>query len=170
MDYTCQATHVSLGKSRIHPLLFAAVHYEEYYHEVACKKLALAFQSMMTLFILYYLDTRTIQDEPMPEWMVLFGVVYDEHGLDIRACYPSFWVLSPQSFHQSSDPGERHEGWGATELGVCDEHFKFLAKPAWERDSLFALLYRIQRHCHYVLEHLQCWDGYDRACSLLQSC
>jgi hypothetical protein len=158
IDYTCRAKHVSFGQNqKFQPLLFAAQRMERGPSQ-AIFQLALAFQPMMTLFILYYLDTRTHPGEPMPHWMVLFGAVYHEGGLLVRAYHPSFNIATSPSGRSNCV-----SGWGAHTLALS-KHYTTMSKQPWERGPTLEILRTIQGHCNIVLEHLQQWDGYDRAC------
>jgi hypothetical protein len=162
IDYTCQAQPISSvwGKS-IRPLLFAAQRRDTPAHS-PIELLSLAFQPMMTLFTLYYLDTRTSQDEPMPQWMVLFGALYDEEGIEIVAFYPTFCL---PNFKLPEDID--NWGWGASSYGVSHDYIGIMSTPPWERGSPLAMLYRIQGHCIHVLERLTCWDGHQRVSAWL---
>jgi hypothetical protein len=161
IDYTCRARHVSFGHNQIfQPLLFAAQHIGRDPCR-AIEQLALAFQPMMTLFILYYLDTRAHAEEPMPYWMVLFGAVYHENGLLVQAYYPSFNVAT-----SPLDDSSCVSGWGAHTLGLWCKNYLYstMSTEQWGRGPSLEILRTIQGHCNVVLEHLQQWDGYDRAC------
>jgi hypothetical protein len=161
IDYTCRARPVSLGQNqKFQPLLFAAQCMGRGPRQ-ATEQLALAFQPMMTLFILYYLDTRVHAGEPMPHWMILFGAVYHEEGLMIQAYHPSFNIaLSPL------EDSSCVSGWGAHSLELWYEQYLHCAMTTeqWRRGPTLEILRTIQGHCNVVLEHLQQWDGYDRAC------
>jgi hypothetical protein len=122
----------------------------------------MAFQPMMMLFILYYLETRKNCEEPMPHWMVLFGVAYDHNGFGLQAFLPSFKPQNCKTLHGNSD-----WGWGATSAGLSYDHIIVMTKYPWDRGSCLELLYRIQGHCAHVLECLRAWDGYEPACKLL---
>jgi hypothetical protein len=152
---------VSFGHNQnFQPLLFAAQRMGRRPYQ-AIEQLALAFQPMMTLFVLYYLDTRTNPGESMPHWMVLFGAVYSENGLFLQAYHPSFnATLSPL------EGSNRVSGWGAHTLRLCNEQYLCCAmnKEQWRRGPALEILRTVQGHCNVVLEHLQQWDGYDRAC------
>jgi hypothetical protein len=161
IDYTCRERHVSFGQNqKFQPLLFAAQR-SGIRPRQAVEQLALAFQPMMTLFILYYLDTRANPEEPMPHWMVLFGAVYNENGLLLQAYHPSFnMTMAP------SEGSNRGSGWGAHTLELSHEQYLHYAmrKEQWGRGPSLEILRTIQGHCNVVLEHLQQWDGYDHAC------
>jgi hypothetical protein len=161
IDYTCRARYVSFGQNqKFRPLLFAAQRRGGRPRQ-AFEQLALAFQPMMTLFILYYLDTRTHPGEPMPYWMVLFGAAYNENGLLLRAYHPSFNIaMSPL------EDSKGVSGWGAHSLELCYEQYlhSAMSTEQWARGPSLEILRTIQGHCSVVLQHLQQWDGYDRAC------
>jgi hypothetical protein len=137
------------------PLLFAA-QYKGNDCAQAKRVLACSFHPMMILLLLYYLDTRTSEEEPLPSWMVLFGVIYDEHGLSIHAHYP-------EVVDNSSDPTRRVWGAHSNHIGNGLEDFQ-----GWDittRPSILGTLYRIQGHCRHVMERLKAWKGYRQACS-----
>jgi hypothetical protein len=148
------------------PLLFAA-HFNSgqehslYERDLANWELAETFQPMMTLFILYYLDTRTSTSDPFPSWMVLFGMVYTESGVIVRGHSPCF---QPQT-NGPPDIGEEL-GWRATSWDVYEDECNTLLRPP-NRRPLFSILNRIQRHSKQVFECLKAWEGYGRACQLL---
>jgi hypothetical protein len=166
VDYVCRATSHSIGwHEKMRPVLFAAQFdpHEDYYRQdkqSAAWRLASVFQPMMTMFILYFLDTRICTDDAMPPWMVLFGIYYNESGMIIRAHSPCF---QPSV---DSRPGI-HSGWRATSLVVeADYRWAMLEMPH-RRGPLLSTLNRIQGHCVHVLERLKAWGGYERACQLL---
>jgi hypothetical protein len=140
------------------PLLFAAQHRGEN-TGYAAKQLAMAFQPMMMLFVLYHLDCRRSVDEPLPSWMVLYGAVYDEHGLTIHAHTPHF------SRPRKSADIVSDWGWGSASVSIRHDYPSIVHKEPNGRGSFFATLNRIQGHCTHVLEKLQAWDGYERAVS-----
>jgi hypothetical protein len=121
----------------------------------AVHRLAVAFQPMMTLFILYYLDTRKHQDELLPAWMFLFGAVYDWTGWSLWAFYPSF--RPPITLDNGDDWGWGTDVWSMRYHGSLDGEARF-------RGPSVQTLYRIQGHCAHVLECLLCWVGYERMC------
>jgi hypothetical protein len=151
IDYTCRARHVSFGQNqKFQPLLFAAQSSREGTRQ-AVEQLALAFQPMMTLFILYYLDTRTHPGEAMPHWMVLFGVVYREDGLFVQAYHPSFNITLPPS-----EDSNCVSGWGAHSLQLWRQQYLYsvMITEQWRRGPALEILRTIQGHCNVVLEHL----------------
>ena len=156
-DYSCRVPPTEIGwPPELCPLLFAAQYKGDDQAE-AKRVLACSFHPMMILLLLYYLDTRTSEEEPLPSWMVLFGIIYNEHGLSIHAHYPDVVNLSDNSSNSI-----RHV-WGARsyQLGNPLDHF-------WDRNSrpyILGTLYRIQGHCRHVLEQLKSWRGYRQACS-----
>jgi hypothetical protein len=111
---------------------------------------------MITLFILYYLDQRISTDDPMPSWMMLFGVVYNTQGFHLQAYYPSFCPPA------QALPGERW-GWGARVDTLAANATQILCTPPPRRGHAITELSRIQGHCRHVLEKLSSWDGYERA-------
>lgn len=159
IDYTCRVKQDAMGwQEDLCPLLFAAqfVVLEE---ERAIEQLAKAFQPMMTLFILYYLDFRTSRRQRLPSWMVLYGAVYDNSGLSIRAHYPCF---DPPQMGSKPSGGR---GWGSVSRKMGNDYRNLIFSDPTERGSFFATLNRIQGHCAYVLEMLQKWDSYKEAIS-----
>jgi hypothetical protein len=160
LDYSCRVSSKEMGwPMKLCPLLFAA-QYQRGNYEQAEASLASGFHPMMILMILYYLDTRTCADEPLPAWMVLFGVIYDEHGISIHAHYPEILHFPKDS----SDPDARR--WGARSYPLVSSPVDFSGWPITKRPYILGTLYRIQGHCKHVLERLKCWQGYQQACSL----
>ena len=159
LDYSCRVSSAEMGwPPELCPLLFAA-QYKANDPARAKRILASAFHPMMILLILYYLDTRGSVEDPLPSWMVLFGVVYDERGLNIHAHYPEI-VDRP---HYQSGSTKRVWGTRSRQLGKPSEEF-------WEwdlgsRPKMLATLCRIQGHCRNVLDRLKSWQGYRQACS-----
>jgi hypothetical protein len=161
LDFTCRVRPDIMGWSEeLCPLLFAA-QYAGSGREQAVTRLAKAFQPMMTLLILYYLDCRLSRKEEMPSWMILFGVIYDESGLSIRAHYPCF--NSPRIASKST----RSHGWGSTSRSMGNNFIWLVHEEPHTRGSLFATLNQIQGHCLYVMEKLQTWNGFEAAVSRL---
>jgi hypothetical protein len=161
VDYSCQA---GLGDG-IHSvslsLMLFGAHYRGEDRKIAVDILARAFQPMMSLFILYYLDSRSSPVEEMPWWMVLFGVVYDEKGIFIQSFYP---IFTPSSPYQA-------EGWGANSTRVTNHYFyhKSMQGPPYGRNPTLNVLNRIQGHCRLVYEQLSRWEGLGRACERLEA-
>jgi hypothetical protein len=139
-------------------MLFGAQHRGDN-KKTAVEILARSFQPMITLFILYYLDSRTSLDEEMPWWMVLFGVVYDEKGFSIQSFYPAFTPSSPCC---------QTQGWGASSTTVTDFYQDIMQRPPDERSPPLSILYRVQGHCRFVYEQLSKWEGLERTCRRLQ--
>ncbi|KIM21481.1 hypothetical protein M408DRAFT_103882 [Serendipita vermifera MAFF 305830] len=166
VDYICRATPKAMGwHEDMCPVLFVAHPFpfsinDSWRHtRPVTSKLANVFQPMISLFILYYLDTRATLDEPLPHWMILFGATYSESEVEIWAHYP--WLLG-----ESGEDG-REEEWCALSQKTASYQFcKWHGLPT-ERGVLFGALNRIQGHCSYVLNQLKAWDGYERACKLL---
>jgi hypothetical protein len=118
---------------------------------------------MMVIFILYYLDTRVSTDDPMPPWMILFGIHYNENGVVVRSHSPCFLPSLPSGF------GVTGGNWRATSSVVNAGHDWDLYKLPLHRGPLLNTLNRIQGHCAYVLDRLRAWEGYERACQLLMA-
>lgn len=163
VDYICCAKPSnarSFGDIRL--LLFAA-QYEKDDARSAVELLAKAFQPMMTLFILYYLDTRTSREALMPSWMVLFGIVYDENGFSVQSYFPSFQLPLEGSSHLHQDVG-----WTANAWSVTNEECETMRRAPNQRGTMIGILMRLQSHCRHVLEQLEKWDGYERVTSKMQ--
>jgi hypothetical protein len=166
IDYICRATPQSIEwRADMCPVLFAAQHDPDVDHLrdqcSAARKLASVFHPMMAIFILYYLDTRLSTDDPMPPWMVLFGIQYNESGVIIRLHSPRFQPSLPTPF------GSKSGSWRAASSVVNPRHqWDMLGLPCY-RGPLLTTLNRIQGHCAYVLDRLKAWEGYERACQLL---
>ena len=151
------------------PVLFAA-HFDPFLDgqywlddEAVLTMFTAVFQPMISLFILYYLDTRTTSDDPMPLWMVPFGMTYTRSGMMI-------WGHCPW-FRSAADNDKRGSGWSAHHWQAAHMHDSTLRMSTAERGPLLGTLNHIQGHCKYVLEQLRAWEGYDRAyaCELLMA-
>jgi len=153
VDYSCQAGLDDRVHSVTPTLMLFGVHYSGEDGRAAIDILARAFQPMMALFILYYLDSRTSVDEEMPRWMVLFGVVHDEKGIIIQSYYPIF---------------NKPDGWGACSTRVTDDYYDTMQLAPYNRNAALNALYRVQGHCRFVYEQLSRWEGLRRACERLE--
>ena len=149
------------------PVLFAA-HYnpgsdDRYWNDdkTVLLMLTAVFQPMMSLFILYYLDTRVSPEAPIPSWMVLFGITYTWSGMEIWGHSP--WFLS------DVNSGGNESIWSARRWKASHLHNTAFRGRFMERCAFLGSLNRIQGHCKYVLEQLRVWEGYDRACELLMA-
>jgi hypothetical protein len=168
VSYTCRANPRYMGwREDMCPLLFAAqFNPREHLHsgelDAAIWTLTEAFRPMMTLFILYYLDTRASPSEPFPFWMVLFGIVYNEDGMVVRGHIPCF---QPRTNGLREDSEEL--GWRARSWMVETSYSDALAYPPFHRGPLLSTPNPIQGHYRLVLERLKAWEGYGRACQLL---
>ncbi|KIM27706.1 hypothetical protein M408DRAFT_24354 [Serendipita vermifera MAFF 305830] len=166
IDYICRATPEAMGwQEDMCPVLFVAqscpsrVRNWPFDSRPDTSKIAAAFQPMISLFILYYLDTRITVDDPIPRWMILFGATYSESEVQIWAHYP--WLLV-----KSGEEG-REEEWCALSRKSQSYDFEVWRGHPTERGVLLGGLNRIQGHCKYVMHQLKAWEGYDRACKLL---
>ncbi|KIM21477.1 hypothetical protein M408DRAFT_333437 [Serendipita vermifera MAFF 305830] len=167
VDYTCRATPKAMGwQEDICPVLLVA-HYSPYEDDdygfdenSVIERFTSAFRPMMALFILYYLDTRTKPYSPMPSWMILFGITYNRSNIRIQGHCP--WI-------QSVDGTTQEPIWCAKTWLAVRTTNRILRSPPTHRGPLFGTLNRIQGHCKYVLEQLQSWEGYERACHLLNA-
>jgi hypothetical protein len=166
VDYICRATPQSIGwREDMCPVLFAS-QYDGHPNSYQCGpdsvagKLASVFQPTMAILILYYLDTRISTDDPMPAWMILFGIHYDESGFVIRQHSPHFQPSTPFSSNATG-------GWRANSSVINSSHRWDLLKLPEHRGALLTTLNRVQGHCAHVLHCLKTWDGYERACQLL---
>jgi hypothetical protein len=168
VSYTCRANPRYMGwREDMCPLLFAAqfnprTRLQSVELDAATWTLTEAFRPMMSLFILYYLDTRASPSEPLPFWMVLFGIVYNEDGAVVRGHCPCF---RPRTNGLQEDREE--VGWRARSWAVDTFHCEALAGSPSARGPLLFILNRIQGHCKLVLERLKAWEGYCDACQLL---
>jgi hypothetical protein len=159
LDYSCRVSSAEMGwPPELCPLLFAA-QYKANDHARAKRILASAFHPMMILLILYYLDTRNSVEDPLPSWMVLFGVVYDERGISIHAHHPE---IVDRPHYQS---GSTERVWGARSRQLGKPYEEFWEWSLGRRPKMLATLCRIQGHCRYVLDRLKSWQGYRQACS-----
>jgi hypothetical protein len=167
ITYTCRAAPQYLGwREDMCPLLFAAqFSASEAFRrpglDLAIWKLDQAFQPTMALLTLYYLDTRLSPSDPLPSWMVLFGLVYTESSVYIRGHCPHLRNDTQDVRNIAETPW-----WTATSWDVESHKEMLLFAPKF-RGRLLCTLCDIQRHCKLVLEHLKAWEGYGRACRLL---
>jgi hypothetical protein len=129
--------------------------------DLAIWKLDQAFRPTMALLTLYYLDTRTSPSDPLPFWMVLFGLVYTESSVHIRGHCPHLRTDSRDAQNGLATPT-----WTTTSWDVRSYKEILLLAPEF-RELLLCALNDIQGHCKSVLEHLKAWEGYGRACQLL---
>ncbi|KIM22270.1 hypothetical protein M408DRAFT_28820 [Serendipita vermifera MAFF 305830] len=164
-DYVCRAIPEAMGwQEEMCPVLFVVQSCPcrlrdcGYDTRAVTAKLAAVFQPMISLFILYYLDTRVTPDAPIPPWMILFGATYSQSEVKIYAHYP--WLLEKSG-------EDREEEWCALSEKVASYAFRVWQGRVTERGVLLGALNRIQGHCKYVMHQLKAWDGYDRAYKLL---
>ena len=151
----------------IAPIAFAAERYSDidaYHHDnrdAAVVRLAMVFHPMMQLFLAYYLAHRTANNEPMPEWMMLFGVVFDDQsGYEVVGFY-STW-------HPARDPSTGQPvGWGATAVFANLRESGMMVESSWRRVPLMETIGMLQAHNMVTLGHLQSWPGY---CDAAQKC
>jgi hypothetical protein len=155
VDYICRAKISNGSPFEEIPLLLFAAQYRGG-NQTAVELLAKAFQPMMTLFILYYLDTRISREAVMPAWMVLFGIIYDEDGISVQSYFPSFKLPPHTDQGQAVDIGWTANAWTVT-TAECDT----MRRAPNFRGAMTNLLVRLQGHCRYVLEQLRQWDGYE---------
>lgn len=172
VDYICRATPKAMGwHEDMCPVLFAAhprpLKVEGWWPDKrpAILKLASVFQPMISLFILYYLDTRTTIDELIPRWMILFGATYSESEVEIWAHSP--WLLGQSGKLWRPEKNDIKEEWSALSQRIAIYHHRGWRGPPTQKGVLLGALNRIQGHCNYVLHKLKAWDGYERACKLL---
>jgi hypothetical protein len=139
------------------PVIFAA-QYIRHDHAEAYTQLAQVFHQTIIVLILYYLDTRRSMDDPLPSWMYLYGIVYDDDGFDTVAHYPLFW--------SGKEKGGRY-GWGASSRLMNRRFYDIFSESPQSRGPGLASLLRIQSHNKFILNQLQAWDGYGRSVQLL---
>jgi hypothetical protein len=118
----------------------------------------------MLLFILYYLDTRTRRDEPMPSWMFLFGAVYNEAGFTLHTYHPVFRPPAQIPHGPTCD-----WGWGAVQADFNVGSYDVFTSPAPRRSTPLVALNRVQGHSRHILECLSKWDGYQQALDRLSA-
>ncbi|KIM21480.1 hypothetical protein M408DRAFT_29549 [Serendipita vermifera MAFF 305830] len=172
VDYICRATPKATGwHEDMCPVLFAAHPCPRtvggWWHDrqLVTSKLATVFQPMISLFILYYLDTRTTVDDPIPRWMILFGASFNESQVEIWAHSP--WLLGQSKRLWEPERKGSKEEWSALSERSAIYHYRGWRGPPVQKGVLLGALNRIQGHCNYVLHKLKAWDGYERACKLL---
>ena len=145
------------------PILFAVERYSDVdadthdARDAAATRLAVVFHPMMRLLLEYYLTHRTANNEPMPEWMVLFGVVVDDKsGYEAVAFYPTWHPVREPSTGQPV-------GWGATALVGDIQYSDMMLQNPYRRFPPVETLNLLQAHNMVTLGHLQSWPGYRSA-------
>ena len=112
--------------------------------------MAACLQPALDILTIYYLSTRPTSADPFPEWLYLYGLIYDDSG---------FWVYihSPRVF--STTPGHDRK-WGYIS-GKESEQFSSMFKGDGPGVSFISTLLHIQAHTLYVVEQLTRWEGYE---------
>ena len=149
------------------PIAFAVERYSDidaYHHDnrdAAVVRLAVVFHPMMQLFLEYYLAHRADNNEAMPEWMILFGVVFDDQfGYEAVGLHPTW--------HPTRDPPTGQPvGWGATARIGNIRDSDMMVKSPWRHMRLMETIGMLQAHNMVTLGHLQSWPGY---CDAAQKC
>jgi hypothetical protein len=148
-------------KSTQLPVLFAARHCLKGNENNAAAQMAYALHQTLLTLVLCYLDTRHALHEPLPTWMVVYGIIYHEEGFSIQAHFPVFH-FSPV------DTGEwtpRTFGWAFYSVPVRTYN-TFSPLSDSRRRELVTLL-RLQSHARFMLRQLQEWTGHERTLRLL---
>jgi hypothetical protein len=139
-----------IWSKRIVPVLIAA-QYGGDNEGLAVEQLAQAFHSTIILLILYYLDTNT-EGLPIPEWMILFGIIYHEGGIFIQQFFPTL-------NESQNTTGHSTWSWGASSTSAVKFERTFVELPT-ARSALVAALLRIQSRASYLLSKLTAWKGF----------
>lgn len=121
----------------------------------AATELAYSFHQTMMLLVLHYLDHRRSTDDPLPPWMFLYGLTFDEMGFWIRIHHPIYLF---EAIHDSG-----HGRWGAYSFLALSEYRELFEPSLGGRAVALAALLRIRSHAHYVFSQLEKWDGYAAA-------
>ena len=121
----------------------------------AATELAYSFHQVMMLLVLYYLDHRRGIGDPLPTWMFLYGLTFDEMGFVIRIHHPIYL------FETICAP--RHDRWGAYSFHAQSDYQELFNPSLIGRPLALAALLRIRSHAHYVFSQLRNWDGYAAA-------
>ena len=121
----------------------------------AATELAYSFHQAMMLLVLHYLDHRRSIDDPLPPWMFLYGLTFDELGFAIRIHHPIYLL---EAVHDRGD-----DRWGAYSYRVQSEYQDVFGPPFAGKALALAALLRIRSHAHYVFSQLKNWDGYAAA-------
>ncbi|PVF91634.1 hypothetical protein CPB86DRAFT_878406 [Serendipita vermifera] len=137
----------------ITPVLLAA-QYEDGDRRHAAEILAQAFHCTIIIFILYYLDSRLTESDPIPPWMILFGVIYNERGFIVQGYHPTVNFRG-----DIPSPGNYSFKWAACSREIADFDRSFQFGPASRSRSLAAIL-RIHSHTRYIMKKLKNWSGY----------
>jgi hypothetical protein len=78
-------------------------------------QLACALNGTLVLLVLMYLDMRTTTEDPLPEWLFVYGIIYTGSGVIIRAHFPTYrYVEEPdmgtEGEHEPQSLGARKPG------------------------------------------------------------
>jgi hypothetical protein len=133
------------------PFLFAAQYIDDDM-EKAVTHVKSTLRTALTVLILLYLDTRKTVDDPIPAWMSIYSIMYDETRVVIVSNYPTFRKVRP---------ADREPRWWLQSF-----HSVAFRRPFNDRHNgkgyLLSTLLRIQSHGRHLLKRLQEWQGYER--------
>ena len=118
-------------------------------HTQCLEVLSACLQPALDILIMYYLSTRTSSDDPFPEWLYLYGIVYDDSGISV-------YIHFPRIFSSNSSLDRK---WGYVS-GKESEDFTTIFKGGRPGLAFISSLLHIQAHTLYVVEQLSRWDGY----------
>ena len=128
----------------------------------AIARLAAAFHPTIQFFVECYLRIRRVDTEPMPAWMTLFGIIYDDNGLQIIAFFPMYDPTDTGA-HSGIDGG----AWSAAAASLRLPLVRLMHRKVHQRCPIPEVLICVQRHANSVLKHLiglHC-DVDDRRCT-----
>jgi hypothetical protein len=133
------------------PFLFAAQYIDDDLEKAVAHAKSI-LRTALTILILFYLDTRKSVDDPIPIWMVIYSVMYDEREVVIVSNYPTFRKVKPT---------DHEPRWW-----LQSYHSLAFSKPFNDRLNgkchLLSTLLRIQSHGRHLLKRLQEWQGHER--------
>ena len=121
----------------------------------AATELAYSFHQVMMLLVLYYLDHRRSIGDPLPPWMFLYGLTFDEMGFVIRIHHPIYLFETIRT--------RGRDRWGAYSFCARGDYQELFDPSLTARGLALAALLRIRSHAHYVFSQLRNWDGYAAA-------
>jgi hypothetical protein len=154
VDVACIPSAQTLPWSHFLTPVLLAAQYNDGNRRHSAEILAHTFHYTIIIFILYYLDSRSNEEDPIPSWMILLGIIYDEQGFIIQEYYPTL-----SCDEKMSNSGHVSCKWTACSHESASFGRTFTYGPPSRSDALAAIL-RIHSHARYILKKLEAWSGY----------
>lgn len=108
-------------------------------------QLACAINATLIILITYYIDNRSSDDESLPEWMYIYGIVYTEDGFSVHAHFPFY---------------SYGNGWRFASTTVTEKFIRIWQTEApINRLKSLPILFEMIQHGLTVLEHLKEWKN-----------